>query len=152
MSHTLRKHLDNVGMLGFQDESGMMSDFGQREMAKQAAGAKSGCVRRPPRVGRQRDILFFSLSLLSRRWVYGYGQVSLSGWFVGHAETSENFLSFGEACFGAPFFCILGAPFFLHLVSLLFCVQLGVVDACCFWLVAVRDDLGDKLARFVRSC
>lgn len=44
VSHTLRMHLDNVGMLGFQDESGMMSDFGQREMAKQAAGAKSGCV------------------------------------------------------------------------------------------------------------
>lgn len=42
MSHTLRKHLDNVGMLGFQDESGMMSVFGQREMAKQAAGSKSG--------------------------------------------------------------------------------------------------------------
>lgn len=42
VSHTLRKHLDNVGMLGFQDESGMMSDFGQREIAKQAAGAKSG--------------------------------------------------------------------------------------------------------------
>ncbi|CAM9702894.1 unnamed protein product, partial [Ectocarpus sp. 8 AP-2014] len=44
VSHTLRKHLDNVGMLGFQDESGMMSDFGQREIAKQAAGAKSGTL------------------------------------------------------------------------------------------------------------
>eukprot|EP00903_Cladosiphon_okamuranus_P022319 g20525.t1 len=44
VSHTLRKHLDNVGMLGFQDDTGMLSDFGQREMAKQAAGAKSGSM------------------------------------------------------------------------------------------------------------
>ena len=42
MSHTLRKHLDNVGMVDFQEDTGMMSDFGQREMAKQAAGSKSG--------------------------------------------------------------------------------------------------------------
>ena len=92
-------------MLGFQDESGMMSDFGQREMAKQAAGAKSGCVRRPPRVGRQRDISFFSLSPFSAMGVRI--RPGFSFWLVRRPRGNLRELAFGEACFGAPFFCIL---------------------------------------------
>ncbi|CAN0042863.1 unnamed protein product [Scytosiphon promiscuus] len=40
-SQTLRNHLDTVGMMGFEQESGMMSDLGQRLMATQAAGSKT---------------------------------------------------------------------------------------------------------------
>lgn len=39
-SQTLRNHLDTVGMMGFEQESGMMSDLGQKLMATQAAGSK----------------------------------------------------------------------------------------------------------------